>query len=495
MVRGATTKRNFLVRKLAIWLMAVAVAYVPEAAAGQNKKAGKSALNPGPIAAQKFTGDLDGMLQHRFIRALVAYSKTQFYIVRGHQQGTSYEALRAFEAFVNKKFPSQTKNVKLHVVYIPVPRDQLLPLLAQGKGDLAVAALTVTPERQKSVDFTEPVARNISQIVVTGPKSPAISKLDDLSGQEIFVRKSSSYWESLEKMNQQFKKEGKAEAKLRPAPEDLEDEELLEMLNAGLVGILVMDDYKARLWEQVYGKIKPHPEVAVAEGTDFAWAMRKNSPKLMAATNEFVQKHRQGTTFGNLLISKYIRSPKMIKDATDPAEMKRFNQMVEIFRKYAGQYSVDYLLMMAQGYQESQLNQARRSKAGAVGVMQLMPATGKQMQVGDIHQLEPNIHAGVKYIRYMEDRYFSGEPMNDTDKLLFSFAAYNAGPARIQQLRKATAKAGLNPNVWLNNVEMTAAKSIGTETVAYVSNIYKYYIAYKLVAEQEETRAKLQARR
>jgi membrane-bound lytic murein transglycosylase MltF len=495
MVGGAIARRYFMVRKLAIWLMTIALALAPGAAAGQNKTAGKSALNPSPITAQKFTGDLDGMLKRRVVRALVAYSKTQFYIVRGHQQGTSYESLRAFEAFLNKKFPSKTKNVKLHVVYIPVPRDQLLPLLAQGKGDIAVAALTVTPERQKSADFTEPTARNISQIVVTGPKSPSISKLDDLSGQEIFVRKSSSYWESLEKMNQQFKKEGKAEAKLRAAPEDLEDEELLEMLNAGLVGILVVDDYKARLWQQIYQKIKPHPEVAVAQGTDFAWAMRKNSPKLMAVANEFVRTHRQGTAFGNVLISKYIRSPRMIKDATDPAEMKKFSQMVEIFRKYSGEYSVDYLLMMAQGYQESQLNQARKSKAGAVGVMQLMPATGKQMQVGDIQQLEPNIHAGVKYIRYMEDRYFANEPMNDTNKLLFSFAAYNAGPARVQQLRKATAKAGLDPNVWLNNVEMIAAKSIGTETVAYVSNIYKYYIAYKLVAEQDEARRKLQAGR
>jgi membrane-bound lytic murein transglycosylase MltF len=483
-----------MLRKLLVWLLAtMLLAYVPGIRAAQDKSAKQSALNPKPTAAQKFTGDLDGMLQRRVVRALVAYSKTQFYIVRGHQQGTSYDALKAFESFINKKFPPKTKNMPLHVVFIPVPRDQMLPLLSEGKGDIAVAALTVTPERQKIVDFTEPTVRNIDQIAVTGPKSPSIAKLDDLSGQEVFVRKSSSYWDSLDKLNQQFKKEGKAEIKLRPAPDDLEDENLLEMLNAGIVGIVVTDDYKAKLWAQLYQNIKPHPEVAVAKGTEFAWAMRKNSPKLMAATNEFVRQHRQGTTFGNMLINKYVRSTKMIKNATDPAEMKKFAQMVDIFRKYSGQYSVDYLLMMAQGYQESQLNQARRSKAGAIGVMQLMPATGKQMQVGDIHQLDPNIHAGVKYIRFMEDRYFASEPMDDTNKLLFSFAAYNAGPARVQQLRKATAQADLNPNVWLNNVEMIAAKEIGTETVTYVSNIYKYYIAYKLIAEQDEARKKLEA--
>jgi membrane-bound lytic murein transglycosylase MltF len=485
-----------MVRKSAVWLLvAMAVALVPGAIAEQHKTAKKSALNANHVPTKIFTGDLDGMLERRVIRALVVYSKTQFYVVRGRPQGIAYEALKAFDNFINQKFPPKTKHVLVRIVYIPVPRDQLLPMLAAGKGDIAVAALTITPERQKSVDFTEPTARNIDQIVVTGPKSPTVAKLDDLSGKEIFVRKSSSYWESLEKVNRQFKKEGKAEAKLQAAPEDLEDEDLLEMLNAGLPEIVVTDDYMAQLWDQVYQKLKPHPEVAVAKGTEFAWAMRKNSPKFMAVANEFVKQHRQGTTFGNVLINKYIRSTRMIKNATDPAEMKKFSQMVDIFRKYSGQYSVDYLLMMAQGYQESQLNQARRSKAGAVGVMQLMPATGKQMQVGDIHQLEPNIHAGVKYIHFMEDRYFASQPMNEMNKLLFSFAAYNAGPARIQQLRQATAKDGLDPNVWLNNVEMTAAKSIGTETVTYVSNIYKYYIAYKLIAEQQEARRKLEAGR
>ncbi|HKD81858.1 MAG TPA: lytic transglycosylase F [Candidatus Angelobacter sp.] len=482
-----------MARKLAISLLAaIFAAHLPGAIA-QNKTATKSALNPHPVAAKKFTGDLDGMLQRRVIRALVVYSQTQFYIVRGRPQGIAYDALKAFESFINKKYPPKTKHLSLHVIFIPVARDQMLPLLTEGKGDIAVGALTVTPDRQKLVDFTEPTVRNISEIVVTGPRSPAIAKVDDLSGQDVLVRKSSSYWESLQKVNQQFKKEGKAEVKLRAAPEDLEDENLLEMLNAGLVGVVVTDDYKARLWAQIYQQIRPQPEVAVAQGREFAWAMRKNSPKFMAVTNEFVRQHRQGTTFGNILINKYIRSTKMIKNATDPEEMKKFTQMVDIFRKYAGQYSVDYLLMMAQGYQESQLNQARRSKAGAVGVMQLMPATGKQMQVGDIHQLEPNIHAGVKYVRFMEDRYFAGEPMDDTNKLLFSFAAYNAGPARVQQLRKATAQAGLNPNIWINNVEMIAAREIGTETVTYVSNIYKYYIAYKLIAEQQAERKKLEA--
>ncbi|HEX7778236.1 MAG TPA: transglycosylase SLT domain-containing protein, partial [Vicinamibacterales bacterium] len=117
----------------------------------------------------------------------------------------------------------------------------------------------------------------------------------------------------------------------------------------------------------------------------------------------------------------------------------------------------------------------------AIGVMQVMPATGKELNVGDIKVLEPNIHAGVKYMRGMVDRYFAKEPMDDVNRLLFAFAAYNAGPGRVRQLRKEAAEDGLDPNVWFNNVERIASARIGRETVTYVSNIYKYYVTYLLI--------------
>ena len=146
--------------------------------------------------------------------------------------------------------------------------------------------------------------------------------------------------------------------------------------------------------------------------------------------------------------------------------------------------------MMAQGYQESTLNQEAKSKVGAVGIMQVMPATGEQMKVGDVHELDPNIHAGVKYIRFVVDKYFANEPMDDTNKILFAFAAYNAGSGRIHSLRQEATNKGLDPNVWFDNVEMIAAARIGMETVTYVANIYKYYVAYKLVVLQAEEKKK-----
>jgi membrane-bound lytic murein transglycosylase MltF len=442
------------------------------------------------ISGAPWTGDFEAILQRRYIRALVAYSKSEYYVINGVQHGSSYEALKAFETWVNLKYPQKIKNTRFHVLIVPVPRDQMIPRLVAGRGDLAVGTLEITPGRLKEVDFSDPFVTGVKEIAVTGPKSPALHSLEDLSGQEVFVRKSSSYYERLDALNARFKGEGKAPVKLRLAPENLEDEDLLEMLNAGLVPIVFTKAYLPKLWAGIYTNIHANEGVMLDDTGQIAWEMRKDSPKLMEVVNTFVKTHKQGTTFGNALIGRYAASPKMLKNAIAPAELKNFQETVAMFQKYSAQYNVDYLLMMAEGFQESTLNQEAKSSVGAIGIMQLMPGTGDQMKVGDIHQKEANIHAGVKYIRFMVDKYFANEPMDDTNKLLFAFASYNAGPGRIHSLRMEAAKQGLDPNVWVGNVEIVAAAKIGMETVTYVANIYKYYIAYKLVAEQQAEREK-----
>jgi len=270
---------------------------------------------------------------------------------------------------------------------------------------------------------------------------------------------------------------------LKLGPENLEDGDLIEMLNAGLIPLSIVDKHKSDFWKQIFTKITVHENVAVRTGGDVAWAIRKDSPQLLNATNDFLADHTQGTTKGNIILARYLKNAKYVKDAASESERQKFLALVQLFQKYGDQYDVDWLLMAAQGYQESQLNQAVKSKVGAIGVMQVMPATGKELAVGNISQVEPNIHAGIKYMRWMIDQYYAKEPMTKLDKALFAFASYNAGAGRISKLRKEAANRGLDPNVWFHNVEYVAAEKIGAETVTYVSNIYKYYIAYKLLIE------------
>ena len=237
-----------------------------------------------------------------------------------------------------------------------------------------------------------------------------------------------------------------------------------------------------------------HDDVALRTGGDLAVAFRKNSPKLAAEANDFIAKFGLNRAFGSVIKKRYLQSTTFVKSATAAAERRKFESLVALFRKYGTQYDVDYLLMVAKGYQESGLNQNRRSPVGAIGVMQVMPPTGRDMNVGDITQVEPNIHAGVKYFRFMMDQYFKSDPMDDLNKVLLTHASYNAGPGRIQQLRREAARRSLDPNVWFDNVEEIVSERIGRETVSYVSNIYKYYIAYRLVVEEDERRAAARSR-
>jgi membrane-bound lytic murein transglycosylase MltF len=323
------------------------------------------------------------------------------------------------------------------------------------------------------------------------PKGAApVETPEALSGQTVFVRKSSSYYESLTALNARLKSAGKPPVTIKEAPEAFEDDDLLEMVNAGLVDATVVDDFIATFWQQVFPNLAVHPGAAVRRDGSIAVATRKDSPKLQRAINTWIKEYGLRTAFGNQTERKYLQSTAYVKRADDEAERKKFQALIQLFQTYSERYNLDYILMAAQGYQESQLDQNAKSRVGAIGVMQVMPATGKDLKVGDITQIEPNVHAGVKYIRFMEDQYFKNDQMTELNKALMTFAAYNCGPGRLSQLRKEAARRGLDQNVWFGNVERIASERIGRETVQYVSNIYKYYVAYKLAVERRDEREK-----
>ena len=438
-----------------------------------------------------WTGDLDAMVKEHLIRVLIIPSKIMYQVDKGKRSGIFYELATEFEKSINKRYPSKSKHLKTHVAFIPVSRDELIPALAEGRGDIVVADIAITKKDQELIDFSDPFYDKINEIIVTGPSSQKINALEDLSGKEVFVRASSNYSEHLKKLNLHFSETGLDPMKLKFVPEQLEDEDLMEMVNAGLIGITVVDDYKAKLWSQVLPKIVLHTEIPLKKDLSFGWAIRKNSPLLMKEINTFAKTHKEGTLFGNILLNRYVDNVKFVKHATSEKELKKFEKVVELFQTYADKYDLNYLLMIAQGYQESRLDQNAKSHVGAIGIMQLMPATGKEMKVGNIRKIEKNIHAGIKYHRWLMDHYFKDEPMDDLNKELFAFAAYNAGPGRVRGLRKAAKERGLDPNVWFNNVEILAAEKIGSETVTYVANIFKYYVAYKLIEEKKKKQDKV----
>ena len=445
-----------------------------------------------PVLSRPWTGDFDGMVERRVIRVLTVYGLGRYYIDNGQEKGMTYELFKMFEDNINKRL--KKKHIRIHIIFIPVARDELIPGLLNGRGDIAAAGLTITAERDELIDFTDPITRPLSEVLVTGQNAPAISSINDLAGQEVYVRASSSYRSSLDELNRKFREEEKEEIKIRDVSEFLEDEDILEMVNSGALEWAVVDDYEARTWAGVFENLTVRDDIIFRTGGQLGYAIRENSPELLAEMNEFLKSHRQGTLKGNILINRYVKDFDWTQNALGAEDYERFLEVVNIFEKYGDQYGFDYLIVTAQGYQESRLKQSARSHAGAVGIMQLLPSTAADSNVGisNISNTEDNIHAGVKYLNFIRNRYFNDPEMDDMNKTLFALAAYNAGPARITRLRNKAEQQGYDPNKWFDNVEMIAAKEIGRETVQYVSNILKYYVVYRLslirVLQRQEAR-------
>ena len=436
---------------------------------------------PEPMATlwQPWHGDLDGIIERRVIRVLVPFGGYQYYFFRGRPKGAIVELLQKMEKHLNDELGR--KHIKVYVAPIPVSRDQLIPFLLDGHGDMIAADLTVTEARSRQLQFSRPLLKGINEVIITGPSSPPIKDLNDLSGVEVVVRASSSYFEHLQKLNEQFARDGRDPVFIHEADELLEAEDLLEMVNAGLIPTTVLDDYKAEFWQRVFPKIVVREDISINDNGVIAWAMLPDSKELAAYVERFLRKNGRGTLVGNDTYNRYLADASRVRCAMSPNRTDGMDELVSLFKTYGEQYRFDWLMLAAQGYQESHLKQSRKSHVGAVGVMQIKPSTAADPNVGieDVTILENNIHAGAKYMRFISDRYFS-DHMDELDRWLFSLAAYNAGPARVAKLRKEASENGLDRNSWFGNVEIIAGRRIGRETVTYVSSIYKYYVGYKL---------------
>jgi len=438
-------------------------------------------------ARQTFLGDLPELRKRRFVRVLITYSKTNFFHDGGRPRGFEVELLRAWEKQLNEGAKTYDR---VKVVFVPTAFDRLLEDLREGRGDIAAAGLTVTPERQDLVAFTDPYIPKVQEVLVLHREEDDVPSLEALAGRKIIVRAGSTYVPHLEALSRKLRDAGVRPIEVLEADRRLVTEDLLEMVNAGAIRMTVADHHIAEAWAEVLPDIRIREDLPIHSEGSIAWAVRKNSPRLLESLNDFIRKNKKGSLLGNVLFKRYYAASKWIKNPVSEAERAKLDTHIALFQNYADEFGFDWLALAAQAYQESGLDQSKKSGAGAVGVMQIKPSTAadKWVDVADIHLLENNIHAGVKYLAFLRDRYFADPTIEPAARVDFAWAAYNAGPARIRGLRKKAAERGLDPNKWFFNVEKIAAEEIGRETVDYVANINKYYLAYRLQYEAARDR-------
>lgn len=439
---------------------------------------------------EAYTDDLPGLLEKKYVRVLTTMNRTNFFLAGGKAHGFEYSLLKEYEKHLNRGIGRWELQVTLE--FIPVSRERLLPNLVNGYGDIAAAGLTVTEKRRQIVDFTRPYLTGVKELLVTHKQVKAPDTLEGLSGKEIFVRKSSSYYESLTALNRRLRSRKMRPVRIVPADENLETEDILELVNTGAIERTVSDSHIARIWAEVLPGIRVHEGMVLRRGGEIAWAVRKDNPKLKQSLDRFLKDHRKGTLLGNIFFKRYYKKTRWIKNPLAGTAGEKIDLYRPYFEKYGQRYGFDWRLLLAMAFQESGLNSKKRSHRGALGLMQIRPSTAADPNVGikNITTVENNIHAAVKYLDFLRDRYFSDDGIRPRDRVRFSLAAYNAGPARIRRARKKAAAMDLDADRWFRNVELAVLRIVGQETVQYVSNINKYYVIYKNALQTREVREK-----
>ena len=424
-------------------------------------------------AAEVYTGDLDKMVSKGNIRVLTTYNKTNFFKAEGQFQGYEYTLLKMFETF------ARDNGYKIALEFTPVSRDKLIPGLLQGQGDIAAASLTVTDKRLAVADFTIPYITGVSEVVVTHKSVPKPRGIDDLSGKHILVRESSNYFETLTHLNEKLAEKGLPPVIIDKAPEHLETEDILEMVNSGAVPMTAADNYIAEAWAEVLPDVRVNSDVRLRDNTLIAWMVRKDSPKLRMLLDEFLLEHKKSAFQSKILFSRYYKNNPWILNPLIRSKVEKLRDYRKLFVQYGEQYGFDWLVLMAAAFEYSGMDSAKISSAG-VGLMQVPPtAAGGR----DISSPEANIKAAANWLAMLRDQYFSKPGVAPGDQVRFALAAYRAGPEKITRAREKAEKMGLDPNRWSGHVAIAAQETAGDEVVRSVSNIDKYALIYRLSEE------------
>ena len=450
------------------------------------------------FALGEWRGDLDGIVSERarLLRLLTVF-EPMYYMIDGRKQaGLTFEAAREFETFLNKRLGRTRAADRIRVILVPVRRDELIPFIRAGRGDIAAANLTITEDRQASVAFSDPVVADAYEVVVTGPSAEPVNSLDELSGRPVFVRRSSSYFESLQRLNRDLEARGLPSASIVEVNEILGSGAILKLVHEGRLPATIVDAHIAEFWSEVFPGLVWNDEVRPRVNAQIAWVAQMDSPQLLEHINAFVKTHKKGTLSGNVLINRYLKNTDWLVKIEDQVVNQRLDSLRNLFEEKAALYDLDWRRLAAQAFQESGLDQSRRSSRGAIGLMQLMPATAREMGFDDISTADANVEAGAKYMRHVIDTYFSDIEQNSAvdpeiareEAYAIALAAYNAGPTRISRLRRTAESRGIDNKIWFDEMEPIVAREVGSEPVMYVQNVMEYSIQLQLQQQLREER-------
>lgn len=480
---GGSRAREFL-REFGV-LTAISMALLASAPATADTPAAADETL-GRHAAETYAADLESVLERRFLRVLTSNNSFDFYIYQGRRAGYQYEMVRAFTQYLNKKYRKNRKALAIQFELLPVRSDELIPMLRSGRADLIAARLTITPDRATRVRFSKPY-RRVDELLVAHRDAPAITTLADLSGRAVAVRPSSSHYQSLQRVNERLRSEGRAEIRIVTVDEALETESILALVAEGHFDYTVADSMVAETAAAVFPGLRVESDVRLREDAQLAWATLPSASALADEMNAFLERYRHGSLLGNVGVKRYFDNHRGLRRRLSGGAPNGLSEYDAYLRKFAGEYGFDWRLLAAVAYQESRFDQTAHNRWGATGLFQLKPSTAREPYIGipeiaGEKNAENNVHAGARYLAWIKQRYFDPiEGMRERDRIRMSLAAYNAGPRTLINARRRAERMGLDPTRWFRNVEMALLAMNRSEPVKYVSEINQRYLSYVLL--------------
>lgn len=424
--------------------------------------------------------DLPAMRRRRAVRVLTSYSPTNYFVSNGRAYGFEYSLLKDYEAYLNDG--SGYGDLPVHVEFIPLPERELVSALTSGLGDVIAAGLNHASKPPPGTAFTQPYLSGINTVFITHKQAPPIESVADLAGRNVFVRPVGNYYEALGELNARLGEMGMPAVRMVRVKGVSTAEDLMEMVNAGLIDLSVTESHLAELWSSVFGNLVVFDTEPLQRGSSLAWMVRRENPLLLQSLNTFIEANKRGTLSGNIYFNRYFKNSRRLRNPLDPNDRNRFSRYAPLFKRYGKVFGIDWMLLAAMAYEESGMDPSAVSPRGAIGLMQVLPSTAAMVGVdpGRLALPEDNIRAASAYLARLRDLYFDLEGMSQAARMRFTLAAYNAGPERVLLARDLTAEIGYDPDLWFGNGEVGVLRLVGSEPVRYVSNINKYYLAYSL---------------
>ncbi|OEC56585.1 transglycosylase SLT domain-containing protein [Pseudomonas sp. ENNP23] len=431
--------------------------------------------------------DLAQIRRTGVLKVLVNQSRNSSGEVKGQAIGVEYHRIRAFEQFLNRDGRS------LEVRIIPRPKDQLAAALLRGEGDLVAPGELLDPRATSDVSASAPVREHVPLVLVARTGDRRFQGLEQLAGRVVTLPAGSGAAEAVRKVNRQLAQRHLAPIAIEWVDPSLAVEDVLEMVQAGIYSMTVVEQPIAERWAKVLPKLRIDRHLVLDNQRDMTWYVRRDAPMLRASIDRFLATYKapadQDATFQRVYRRLYkVRYPLA------RADRQRLEKVRPVLQRFAAEHALDWLSLAAVAYKESSLNPGARGASGATGLMQITPAAARSVGVGDIHVLDKNVQASARYMAKLRKGFFSSAQLNERERMAFVLAAYNVGPQRVQSLRAEARRRGLNPNQWFFQVERVAAEQLGMGVVSYVSAVNKYYLAYARERDDLEKQVRVASR-